>query len=270
MWNRLTLLGLATLCLLMNALVWRGEYGSKDQGVRVPASLVWRKILTDPEASSLSVFQHGKRTGFCEFSTGIGLEMAQMDEGKPAPEGLLDHADCLIRINGTTSVGDFTNRVKFDSHLRFGPDRDWLSLDLRVLARGFVLELQTAASNQTLQVTLSNDGETFHRTLTYAELRDPAQLLRSLAGDYAGTPAGLLAGLELPALFSAGSPDHGGIHWEAWRTRMIINHEPVSVYRLETRILDHPVVLITSTLGEILRLELPGEVVATLDEWGKS
>ena len=57
------------------------------------------------------------------------------------------------------------------------------------------------------------------------------------------------------------------MHWEACRTRISFGHETVPVYRLETRILDRPVVILASTLGEILRVELPGGVEASLDEW---
>ena len=55
----------------MNALLWRAEYGSRDNGVPVPLELVCRKILTAPDASSLSVYQDGERMGFAEFSTGV-------------------------------------------------------------------------------------------------------------------------------------------------------------------------------------------------------
>jgi hypothetical protein len=61
---------------------------------------------------------------------------------------------------------------------------------------------------------------------------------------------------------AAGSP----IQWTATRSRLLINHESVPVYRLETRVLDRPVVIIASILGEILRVELPGDYVASLDE----
>jgi hypothetical protein len=60
------------------------------------------------------------------------------------------------------------------------------------------------------------------------------------------------------------------IRWEAHRDRLKIGQEPVSVYRLETRVFDHPIVIYTSTLGEILRVEVPGGLTATLDEWSKS
>ncbi len=50
----------------------------------------------------------------------------------------------------------------------------------------------------------------------------------------------------------------------------MMGREAVSAYRLETRVLDRPIVIHVSTLGEILRVELPGGITATLDEWSKS
>ena len=48
-----------------------------------------------------------------------------------------------------------------------------------------------------------------------------------------------------------------------------MGRESVSVYRLETRVLGQPIMIDVSTLGEILRVELPGGVTAVLDEWSK-
>ena len=267
--TRLILFVLFGVCVLMNVLLWQAEYGAHDNDFPVPDTLVWRKIMTAPEASSLNVFQDGKRTGFCEFSTSIGQEMAQMDETKPPPEGFLSHAGYQIHINGNASLGDFTNRLKFDGHLDFAPNRAWRSLSLRILLRGLVVEIQSLATNQTVQLNVLHDNETFRRTLTFADLQDPNRLLRVLGGDWAGGMTGFLAGLDLPVLPAATGGLADGIRWEATRSRVTFGTEAVPVYRLETRVLDHPVVIIASTLGEILRVELPGNVEASLDEWGK-
>ena len=48
----------------------------------------------------------------------------------------------------------------------------------------------------------------------------------------------------------------------------MMGREPVSAYRLETRVLDHPIVVYVSTMGEILRIELPGGMTAVLDQFG--
>jgi len=268
--SRWILLVLAGICVTMNVLVWRAEYGARDSEMPVPAGLVWRKIMTAPEASSLNVYQGGKRTGFCEFSTGVGQEMAQMDESKPPPEGYFSRTSYQVHINGNASLGDFTNRVKFDGHLVFNSKRAWQSLDLRILMHGGAMQIQSAAADQIVNINILTDGENIHRTLKFADLHDPTKLFRSLAGDFGGPLAGFMAELDLPTM-PAGDPALAdGIQWDAERARVMFNREPIPVYRLETKLFDHPVVIITSTLGEILRVELPGDVVATLDEWGKS
>jgi hypothetical protein len=267
--TRFLLLLLAGACLTMNVLVWRTEYGARDNDFPVPEILVWHKIMTAPEASSLNVFQNGKRTGFCEFSTGVGQEMAQLDESKPPPEGFINHAGYQIRINGNASLGDFTNRIKFDGFLEFTPNRIWRSLEMHILMRGISIELESFATNQTVRISFTSEGETIRRVLTFADLQDPNRLMRSFTDGFGGSLGGLMADLEFPAMSAAEPLSTGGIQWEATRTRIMFGHEPVPVYRLETRVLDHPIVIVVSTLGEVLRVELPGNVIATLDEWSK-
>ena len=262
--TRLTLFILAGVCVVMNVLVWRAEYGDRENDFPVPEALVWRKIMTAPEASELNVFQNGKRTGFCEFSTSVVQEMAQMDETKPPPEGMINRAGYQVRLSGNASLGDFTNRIKFEGHLEFSPSRAWRSLTLRILTHGLAVELGSVATNQNVQLTISRDGEAVQRTLSFADLQDPNRLLRAVAGDWAG---GMLGGLDLPLVPGATG---GEIHWQAFRSRLRFGHEWVPVYRLETRVLDRPIVIIASTLGDILRVDLPGNVVASLDEWNKA
>ena len=59
------------------------------------------------------------------------------------------------------------------------------------------------------------------------------------------------------------------IEWDARRTRMKIGSESVPVYRLETSVLGHTVGVDVSTLGEILRVQLPGNFTAIIDELNK-
>ncbi len=84
---RLTFLAIAAFWLTMNVLLWRAEFGAHGGDTPVPVELVWRKILTAPDASSLSVYQNGDRMGYCEFSTSVGQQMAAVDADKPPPEG---------------------------------------------------------------------------------------------------------------------------------------------------------------------------------------
>jgi len=252
----------------MNILLWRAEYGSRNGGIQVPLDLVCRKILTAPDASSLSVYQDGQKMGFCEFSTSIQQEMANLDENQPPPEGLVASTGYQIRLTGNVAFGDFTNRVKFDGRVGFSPRREWRELNLKISTRLATVEIHSLATNQTVSVQITNvDSPSFSRVFTFAELQNPNTLLRTLDQNFGGN--GLLSGLDLPFASQNTTGLAQGIPWEARRVRLMVRREPVSAYRLETRLLGQPIVIQVSTLGEILRADLPGGVTATLDEWSK-
>jgi hypothetical protein len=256
----------AAFWVAMNVLLWRAEYGSRNGGIPVPLDLVCRKILTAPDASSLSVYQDGQKMGFCEFSTSIQQEMANLDENNPPPEGLVASAGYQIRLTGNVAFGDFTNRVKFDGRVAFSPRREWRELNLKISTHAIAVEIHSLATNQTASVQITTDGTTILHVFSFADLQNPNTLLRVLGENSDG---GFGNVLNLPALPAATAGIAQGIPWEARRDRLTIGREAVSAYRLETRVLGQPVVIHVSTLGEILRAELPGGVTATLDEWSK-
>ncbi len=251
----------------MNVLLWRAEYGSRNAGVPVPLDLVCRKILTAPDASSMSVYQDGQKMGFCEFSTGVGREMATLDEDNPPPEGLVARAGYQIRLNGNVALGNFTNRMKFDGRVVFSPRREWREVNLKFSTRSAAVEIHSLATNQTVSVQITSDDETNSNVFTFADLQNPNTLLRALGENFGG---GFWNGLDLPALPSSTAALAGNIPWEARLDRLMMGREAVSAYRLETRVLGQPVIIRVSTLGEILRVELPGGITAVLDQWGKS
>jgi hypothetical protein len=264
---RLTFFFIAAFWVAMNFLLWRAEYGAHAGGISVPVNLVWRKILTAPDASSLNVFQDGQRTGFCEFSTGVGTEMAELDENSPPPEGVAARAGYKIQMNGNVGVGEFTNRVHFNGQLQFSSAREWRELNLKISSRVATVEIHSLATNQTVHLKIISDGATIERDLKFADLQNPNALLRAFAGDFGG---GFLGGFDLPGVPQNSAALAQNIRWEAHRDRMKIGHEQVSVYRLQTQVLQNKIVIYVSTLGEILRVELPGGLTATLDAWGKS
>jgi hypothetical protein len=261
---RLTFLAIAGFWLTMNVLLWRAEFGVRGGDTPVPVQLVWRKILTAPDASSLSVFQKGDRMGYCEISTGVGQQMATFDEGKPPPEGFSAHPGYLLHVAGNVSLGDFTNRVKFDGRMRLNRFHDWEELSLKITLRQNVIEIYSMATNQTAHVRLSSEGTLLlERDITFTDLQDPGALIRMLTGNVGGDFFGALDAAEL----LPGATQR--IEWEARRTRERIGTEAVPIYRVETSVLGHPVTVDVSTLGEILRVELPGNISARIDEWTK-
>jgi len=264
--SRLTFSVVAIFWVVMNVLLWRAEYGAQSGSIIVPVDLVWRKILTAPDASSLSIYQNDERTGFCEFSTSVEQEMAQLDEDRPPPEGLVARAGYSAHLSGNLGLGSFTNRVKFDGRVQFNSHRDLRELILKVTFRQGVLEIHASATNQNVHLKFVSDGAALERNFTFADLQDPNRLVRALAGDLGG---GAFENLDLPVLPKSSALAQN-IHWTATRDRLMVGREPVPAYRLETSVLNHPVIIYASTLGEILRVELPGNLTATLDEWRKS
>ena len=256
----------AAFWVAMNVLLWRAEYGSRNSGVPVPLDLVCRKILTAPDASSMSVNQGGKKMGFCEFSTSVEQEMAKLDEQNPPPEGLVASAGYQIRLTGNVAFGDFTNRVKFDGRAKFSPRREWREFHLRFSTHFATVEIHSLATNQTVSVQITDDSGTDSRVFTFADLQNPGALLRVLGANSEG---GFWAGPALPVL-PAATALATDITWEARRVRLKTGRETVSAYRLETRVMNQPIVIDVSTLGEILRVELPGGITAALDEWSKT
>lgn len=252
----------------MNVLLWRMEYGANRGGMVVPPELVWRKILTAPDASALSIYQNGERTGFCEFSTSVEQEMSKLDEDKLPPEGLVAHAGYQIRLNGNVSMGDFTNRIRFDGRLQFSSIRAWRELDVKVATHFASVEIFSRAAERNVHFKITGNTFNIENVLDFSDMQNPNILARKLAGNFGG---GMLDAFDvsfLPQMSGTNSLTQN-LHWEASRDHLILGHETVSVYRLQTELLQNRIVIYASTLGEILRIELPGGIIATLDAWGK-
>jgi hypothetical protein len=261
---RLTFFLIAAFWVTMNFLLWRAEYGAHGGEISVPVDLVWRKILTAPDSSSLNIIQDGKRTGFCEFSTGVETEMAQLDENSPPPEGVAAQAGYKIRVDGNMGLGEFTNRVHFNGQLQFSNAHDWRELNLKISSRVAAVEIHSLAANQNVHLKITSDGATIERDLAFADLQNPNALLHTFAGNFGGD---FLDGFDLPGVPQNSAALAQTIRWDAHRERVMIGREPTSVYRLETQVLQNKIVIYVSTLGEILRVELPGGITAALDGW---
>lgn len=261
---RLTFLCIVAFWVTMNIILWRGEYGALGGDTPVPFELVWRKILTAPDASSLSVYQNRERMGYAEFSTSVGQSMAALDEDKLPPDGLVKKAGYQVHLAGNVALGDFTNRVKFDGRVMFDSMRHWKEFNLKITARMAVVELHSVETNQTVHIKISGDTVALERDFTFADLQNPSTIVRAFAGNFADA---LFGPMDLPDIIPADQAQK--ITWDARRTRVRIGTEAVPVYRLETTALGHTVVVDVSTLGEILRVDLPGDISARIDEWSK-
>jgi hypothetical protein len=261
---RLLFLLIAVFWVVMNWLLWRVEYDSRGEGIRVPVNLVWQKILTAPDISSLNVFQGGERTGFCEFSTSVEQEMAALDESDGVPTKINSHAGYQIRFNGNVTLGDCTNRLTFNGQIEFSPQREWRELNLKLSAHATAIEIHSLAAEQTVHLTITSEGITNRQMFGFADLQNPNTIWSAFVGNLGEWATGL----NLPIDSQAPSVLAQNIQWEAHLDRLMLGDESVLAYRLETRVFDHPIVVYISTLGEILRVELPGGVIASFDQLG--
>lgn len=261
---RLAFFGIAVFWVVMNVLLWRSEYGALAGDTPVPPELVWRKILTAPDASSLSVYQNHERMGYCEFSTGVGQQMATLDEDKIPPEGLAKRAGYQVHLAGNIAIGDFTNRLKFDGRVLFRNAREWQDLHLKISSRTAVVEIASSMTNQLVRMKIADETGVVERDLTFDDLKKPATIIRAFTGNFGDA---FLSFVDLPAL-PAGESVHN-VTWDARRTRVRIGSESVPVYRLATTFLGHELTMNVSTLGEILRVNLPGGITASYDDFSR-
>jgi hypothetical protein len=264
---RLVFAVLAFFWLAMNFLLWRAEYGNKPPAFSsVPVEMVWRKILTAPDSSSLSIYRRGKRIGFCHWFTRVTQELANLDESQsPLKPDSMRRAGYQIHLEGNwTMDGKAASSARVESELRMDAGYAWQQWKGRLNVRKISLELQADAVTQSLAISSFGESEKFERTFKFAELTNPEGLLNEFGGPLAaivGGEAGLSAALIQPQNFPV------GLRWIARRDKLTVGHSPIRVYVVETRLLEkYEIRIFVSQVGELLRVELPGEVVLKNDQ----
>lgn len=255
-------LGLTALFwVVMNVLLWRAQYGSRGAADPVPVRLVWRKILTAPDPSSLSIWQGERRLGFGHWVTGVGEEFAELDEAPP--EGIIGKIrNYRLEFDGNLTWPGEELRLRFECAIKLSTNQNWQEFTLRVSSRPLVWEVRARAAEQLVHFHTEDGDRTFDRAFRFEELQNPQALLAEFAG-----PAGpgLLAALGMPAAANGSlAPD---LNWEASSVSLSIGNEPIRVFRLQTRLLDRfRVRVYVSRAGEILRVELPNGIVLKHDQ----
>lgn len=268
MLHRLLLAAAALFWVTMTVLLWRAEFAGKTgSGTSLPPAVVWNKILTAPDSSSLTIFRQGKKVGFCHWSTSIGEELSALSAEEGAPEGMVQKvSNYKLQFEGSFAVPGLNERARFDSRLTLGTNNAWQNFDARFTLRPTLWEIRSLAVEQTLVLQVQDGQSNFERTIRFSELQDPARLVERLAGPAAGS---LLGGVGLSSLLPDTRTASLGLKWEARHDVVQVGHSAVRAYRLQTRVLDrYSVVLHISRVGEILRAELPDHIVLVNDALG--
>jgi hypothetical protein len=263
MLRKATFLFITLFWLTMNALLWREEFSSKnDSGSEAPVSLVWEKILTSPDDSGLAV-QYGKdRAGYIRWIPNIGQEEAT---GKTANENteiegrIKKTTGYSIHADGNFILPENMGRFRFDFNATFDAQHQWTTWQFKSLQKPSSWTVAANRQNETLEFTLGDGREAVKQSFKFADFRDPQKLINE-TGIAAMLPA--LSNLLPPGLSTSTTNSLSiGLNWEGRQDWMKMGHSRVRIYRLRARLLDkYEANVVVSRVGEILRVELPGEV----------
>src|SRR5262245_49487477 len=129
MLSRAALFLIIAFWVTMNVLLWRSEFGRRDAlTATVPMEMVWRRVLTAPDNSSLEIFHHGQKIGFCRWAPEVGEELAAQQlsgEGAP-PEGMVRRlTGYRVDLGGNLALKEVAGRVRFDFDMTFTTNHNW-------------------------------------------------------------------------------------------------------------------------------------------------
>ena len=248
----------------MNVLLWRSEFGGVAEfGSSIPVKVVWEKILTAPDDSTLEIMQGVRKAGYCRWRPNVGEEL---NTGKVGTEdyeleGMVKQlSGYRIDVEGSLIFEEASERLRFDLAGVFATNKVWKEVSARIAVRQNVWEIDARSEEEKLRIISGTGDGKWEKNLSFGDL---------------GNPAGILAELGLPMLplilnqwgFSDTTSQLSlGLQWEARNDWFAIGHSRIRVYRVQAKLLDrYKIVAIVSRVGEILRIELPNQLVLLND-----
>jgi hypothetical protein len=267
---RLFLFLVTAFFVTMNVLLWRSEFGGRGHmGSPVPLEVVWEKILTCPDNSFLEIRHKGFKLGRAHWSASVGEEQgtARITTDELPPEGMIKQlSGYRLDFDGNVAI-DALSRLRFTSKLSLDTNQNWQEFVLTLTLKPFTWQVRASEVLQNVTLTSEDDEGHSDRVFTFSQLRNPEKLLGEVGG--AALPAALTAfGVRWPAQTPGRTNNNMalGLEWQARNDWLTIGSNPVRVYRLEARLFDrYRAVLFVSPVGEILRVELPDEIVLMND-----
>jgi hypothetical protein len=257
--KRATFVFIALFWVAMNTLLWRSEFSGQNLGASIPPTVVWEKILTAPDDSSLSINSQGKKLGYLRLRPRISEGAAT---GKIAsenePEGIVRRvSEYTLELDGSLVAQTLPRSIRFNGEFAFGTDLAWKRFRTQTLVRPYTWEVKGSAAEKEFWVQSKDDTSEWIQRFTPDDLRNPQRLATVLESPVL---AALLPQL-LPAATRTNAPLSLGLTWTARYEWLKIGHNKVRIYRLEAKLLDrHRIVVLISRVGEILRVEMPGEI----------
>jgi hypothetical protein len=187
-----------------------------------------------------------------------------MDEA--VPEGMVKKP-ALYRIDfgGHVALGDdMPSRLRFDLKTDFSANHQWKELHLRLDLRFVVWEFHASAADRVLRLKIDDGAAQTERPLKLSEPSDLQKLLQQFADPLSATVLGMAG---LPSSPSSLDSLAGGARCEARNDWVKIGPASVRAYRLEIHLLEqYRVAVFVNRAGEILRVELPDDLVLVNDQ----
>ena len=261
MWSRAFFLFVTAFFVIMNVLLWRAEIAGRNNiGSPVPLETVWQKMITAPDQSALEIRHHGKKLGFCRWIPTIG-ERKDVDgvvQGD-SPEGMVKETMGYdIDVSGNVAL-DEQNRLRFTFDLRLATNSAWQDFSVRLNLRPSQWEVHSTASQKKLRFVTDDGMRRRERVFTYDDLRNPDKILRELGGPLL---PGLLALVGLPLDVKQLTAQASHFKWEARNDWLTMGNARIRVYRLRLNLVDrYEISVLVSRVGEILKVELPDDIV---------
>lgn len=257
MTSRVTLIVITLFWIVMNVLLWRSEYGTTRPGsAPVPPELVFERILTSPDPSTLRVIHRGERIGLLRWiPTVIEGTKPQGASQLEGPEGMVTETlGYRIEVDFTHQALPLAERWRFALHTDLDTNRMVQDLRVRWNRRPMTFEVDASSSLESVVVRVLEGTETrFEQTFKTKELESVPSKLSSWSAWLPVNP--LFQDLFDPTRWQE------SWKWEAFQDRLQIGGHGVRVYRLETRLLDvWDVVAHVSRAGELLRVDVANEV----------
>ena len=263
MFSRITLFMLATFWLTMTYLLWRSEYvGHNQVGTSIPVELVWRKILTAPDNSSLEIMHEGKKVGYCRLASNLGQDLAMgrfLSDGLPPTGSAESLRGYRLDLEGNVAFNDVPGHLRFDFEIKLDTNQVWQEFDMQIRLKPSRWQVHSRASEQSIHL-LTDDG--LERTSTeqvfkFSDLQNPQMLMQDFD---LPAPLGLLGAMGAIPHAPGKAPVVLGLNWKARNDWITIGHTSVRAYRLEATLFDrYRMLIIVSRVGEILRVELPDD-----------
>ena len=254
--SRLIFLGVTVFWLAMNYSLWQSQYGGHSLfGSALPAEVVWDKILTAPDNSSLDIYDHDVKTGVGRWTAGLAdspLISSKILAADYRPDGLgLKPSGYTLNLEGRLLYKKTMN-VKYEIAFALDTNKVWQDFVFHASTRGRSWDVHALAGEEKISLKVVDGGNSLDKTWSFAELREPQSLFGEIGGSFALGVLGM--NQSLPGVGAR------TIEWEAHEDRIKLGGAFARVYRLDAYILTQRVEIYVSQAGEILRVDLPRQI----------